>query len=69
MKQVWTKHKRLILSIKPVRHLEYTEEIYRTEFPYSVDGMVNIPINLVWASWVRNGTTFLGDNRYFEIQT
>ena len=25
----------LTLSIKRVRHLEYTEEIYRTEFPYS----------------------------------
>ena len=25
----------LALSIKRVRHLEYTEEIYRTEFPYS----------------------------------
>ena len=25
----------LTLSIKSVRHLEYTEEIYRTEFPYS----------------------------------
>ena len=34
-----------------------------------LDGMVNIPIYLVWASWVKNGTTFLCDNRYFEIQT
>ena len=34
-----------------------------------LDGMVNIPIYLVWAFWVRNGTTFLSDNRYFEIQT
>ena len=32
-----------------------------------LDCMVNIPIYLVWASWVRNGTTFLSDNRYFEI--
>ena len=30
-----------------------------------LDGMVNIPIYLVWAYWVRNGTTFLSDNRYF----
>ena len=33
-----------------------------------LDGMVNIPIYLVWASRVRNETTFLSDNRYFEIQ-
>ena len=32
-----------------------------------LDGMVNIPIYL--ASWFRNGTTFLNDYRYFEIQT
>ena len=24
-----------------------------------LDGIVNIPIYLIWASWVRNGTTFL----------
>ena len=23
---------------------------------------------LVWVPWVRNGTTFLSDKRYFEIQ-
>ena len=34
-----------------------------------LDGMVNIPIYLVWASWVRNGTTFQSDYCYFEIQT
>ena len=34
-----------------------------------LDGMVNIPMYLVWASWVRSETTFLSDNRYFEIQT
>ena len=34
-----------------------------------LDGMVNIPIYLVWECWVRNGITFQGDNRYFEIQT
>ena len=33
-----------------------------------LDGMVNIPIYLVWASWVRKVTTFLSDNRYFDIQ-
>ena len=33
------------------------------------DGMVDIPIYLIWGSWVTNGTTFLSDNRYFEIQT
>ena len=22
-----------------------------------------------WGSWVKNGTTFLSDNRYFEIHT
>ena len=27
-----------------------------------LDGMVNIPIYLVWASWVRNRTTFLSYN-------
>ena len=31
-----------------------------------LDGMVNIPIYLVR---VRNGTTFLSDNRYSEIKT
>ena len=44
---------------------------YNTDFFHylPLDGMVNIPIYLVWASWVRNGTTFLSDNRYFEIQS
>ena len=31
--------------------------------------IINIPIYLVWASLVRNGTIFQSDNRYFEIQT
>ena len=34
-----------------------------------LDSTVNIPVYLVWASWVRNGTTFPSDNRYFEIHT
>ena len=43
------------------------EQIWGHYLP--LDGMVNIPTYLVWASWVRNGSTFLSDNRYFEIQT
>ena len=45
-------------------------DVYPQKMHYlPLDGMVNVPIYLVWASWVRNGTTFLSDNRYFEIQT
>ena len=34
-----------------------------------LDGIVNMPIYLVWGPWLGNGSTFLCDNRYFEIQT
>ena len=47
----------------------HTETSRHEEDHLPLDGMVNKPIYVVWASWVRNGTTFLNDNRYFEIQT
>ena len=34
----------LTLSIKRVLHLEYTKEIYRTEFPYSKNAIAGIGI-------------------------
>ena len=37
----------LTLSIKHVRHLEYTKEIYRTEFPYSV---LLLPRDIIYIS-------------------
>ena len=46
----------------------YPEANMRHYLP--LNGMVNIPIYLsVWASWVRNETTFLSDNCYFDIET
>ena len=49
---------------------EHTDLQYSAPSHYlPLDGMVNIPIYLVWASWVRNGTTFQNDKPYFEIQT
>ena len=52
-----------------VRHTDssFTDLSKKQYLP--LDGMVNMPTYLVWASWVQNGTTFLSDNRYFEIQT
>ena len=41
----------LTLSIKRVRHLEYTEEIYRTEFPYSDIG-TTLEISLYLAKFL-----------------
>ena len=35
----------------------------------TLDGMVNIPIYLVWVSCVRNRTAVQSDHRYLEIQT
>ena len=43
----------LTLLIKRVRHLEYTEEIYRTEFPYSDIAAVSASIHAF--KWL-NGT-------------
>ena len=62
MKQVWTKNKRLTLSIKRVRHLEYTEEIYRTVFPYIETTEVQIfyfkgrQHSLIWYDLTHNQT-------------
>ena len=34
-----------------------------------LDGILQVPIYLVWACWVQNLTTFLHKNCYFKIRT
>ena len=59
----------LVNFIHVKRVVKFVEGLIHKLHYLPLDGMVNIHIYLVWASWVRNGTTLLNDNRYFEIQT
>ena len=65
-----------VVSVANVHYANSPAVFRKNVTPHSfhylpLDSILQIPIliYLFWAFWVQNWTTFVSDNRYFEIQT